>query len=132
MLNVTGAWAKLLDSDLPIRPVRVQVVRIRRPKSLELMAVSVIDNITGANFRSETNFCTRIGGEAPEDLVETVHPNCYGKNADRPIIDRFLERASHRFPAFKDSICLGGFGGIYDITPDGNPIIDRSTKFGGL
>ena len=37
-----------------------------------------------------------------------------------------------RFPAFAAATCRGGYGAIYDLTPDGNPILDRSGQVEGL
>ena len=132
-LNATGAWGNLLgDTVFPIRPTRVQVVRLRRPPALESLTVNVIDHVTGANFRAEDGWCTRIGGEAEEDLGETVNPDQFGLNADHHVIERYWSRARHRFPDFDRGVCLGGFGAIYDITPDGNPVLDHSSQVEGL
>lgn len=136
VINVTGPWANSLlaglGETLPINPIRVQMVHLRRPPSLRKLEQIVIDHTTGSYFRTDGTPNTLVGGEAPEDLEETANPNHFGLNADHDVILRYWRRAIHRFPSFRDAICRGGYGSLYDITPDGNPIIDSSQTTDGL
>lgn len=135
-VNVAGAWSNLIGGPIgevmPITPTRVQMVHLRRPPALESLSMNVIDYSTGAYFRVDAGYSTLIGGEAYDDLSETVHPNSYGLNADHSTIERFWGRAKLRFPDFANAICRGGYGALYDMTPDGNPILDRSAVVDGL
>lgn len=135
-LNAAGAWGNLVSGEsgdiLPLRPTRVQVIQLRRPPVLEPLSVSVIDYVTGAWFRRDAGGYTLVGGEAREDVQEVVNPNQYGLGADHDVITRFWDRAAARFPAFRDATCRGGYGAVYDLTPDGNPILDRSPTTEGL
>ena len=135
-LNAAGAWGNLvggLIGDLfPITPIRVQMVHMRRPPSFGPLDISFIDHTTEAYFRADGGDYTLVGGEAPIDMAETVNPNSYGLNADHDVILRFWERARRRFPAFDSAICRGGYGSLYDMTPDANPILDRSPLVEGL
>ena len=65
-------------------------------------------------------------------MGEVVNPDAYGLNADHDTITRFWERAAFRFPGFAATTPLGGYGSLYDMTPDGNPILDRSAAVSGL
>ena len=133
---VTGPWtnrlAGSLGETLPIMPLRVQMVHLRRPPPLEPLTTTVIDQTSGAYFRANAGFHTLQGGEAPEDMGEVVNPDAYGLNADHDTITRFWERAAFRFPDFAATTPLGGYGSLYDMTPDGNPILDRSAAVSGL
>jgi len=133
---VTGAWTNALaaptGATLPITPLRVQMVRLRRPPCLESLTTTVIDQTTGAYYRGNAGFHTLLGGEAPEDMNEVVNPEAYGLNADHDTISRYWERARYRFPAFAATTPLGGYGSLYDMTPDGNPILDKSGLVRGL
>lgn len=135
-VNAAGAWGNLVGGMagevVPFRPVRVQMVHLRRPPALEALTVNVIDYLTGAYFRVDAGYCTLVGGESPEDLAETVNPNTFGLNADHDVIVKFWERARRRFPAFDAATCRGGYASLYDLTPDGNPILDRSAVVDGL
>ena len=128
----TNALAIPLGEPLPIAPTRVQMVHLRRPPALESLGVNVIDYTTGAYFRVDAGFGTLVGGEAWDDLNEIVNPDAFGLNADHDVIAKFWERAKLRFPDFAAATCRGGYGSLYDMTPDGNPILDRSRAVDGL
>ena len=128
----TNALAVPLGEPLPVTPIRVQMVHLRRPPALESLGVNVIDYATGAYFRVDAGFGTLVGGEAWDDLTEIANPDAFGLNADHDVIARFWERAKLRFPDFAAATCRGGYGSLYDMTPDGNPILDRSRAVDGL
>ena len=128
----TNALAAPLGEPLPITPIRVQMVHLRRPPALESLNVNVIDYTTGAYFRVDAGFGTLVGGEAWDDLTEIANPDAFALNADHDALTKFWDRAQLRFPAFAAAICRGGYGSLYDMTPDGNPILDRSRVVDGL
>ena len=132
----TGPWTNRLAAPLgqvlPITPIRVQMVHLRRPPVLEAFTATVIDQTSGAYYRRNAGFHTLLGGEAPEEMNEVVNPDAYGLNADHDTITRFWERARYRFPDFAATTPLGGYGSLYDMTPDGNPILDESATIQGL
>ena len=75
---------------------------------------------------------TLVGGEDWDDLSEVVNPDAFGLNADHDTITRFWDRARLRFPDFHAATQRGGYGSLYDMTPDGNPILDKSPNVEGL
>ena len=97
-----GPWvnqlATPLGESLPITPIRVQMVHLRRPPSLEALTTNVIDYTTGAYFRVDAGYGTLVGGENLDDLNEVVNPDAFGLNADHNTITKFWERAKLRFP----------------------------------
>ena len=131
-----GPWvnqlAAPLGEPLPVTPIRVQMVNLRRPPSLESLTTIVIDYATGAYFRVDSGPNTLVGGEAWDDLNEVANPDAFGLNADHDTITRFWDRAKLRFPDFEAATCRGGYGSLYDMTPDGNPILDASRNVEGL
>ena len=108
------------------------MVHLRRPPYMEDLEQIVVDHTSGAYFRTDGAPFTLVGGEAEEDLVETVDPDSFALNADHDFITRYWNRAIMRFPSFKDASCRGGYGSLYDMTPDSNPIIDKSPNIDGL
>ena len=102
------------------------MVHLRRPPSLESLTTIVIDYTTRAYLRMNAGFKTLLGGESEEDLSEVVNPDAFGLNADHDTITRFWDRAKMRIPEFAAATPMGGYGSLYDLTPDGNPILDRS------
>ena len=121
-----------MGESLPVTPIRVQMVSFRRPPALESMTTTVIDHTTGAYFRADSDHRTLVGCEAPEDLTEVVDPDSHGLSADDGTIAGLWDRARQRFPDFSAAVCRGGYGALYDMTPDGNPILDRSRTVEGL
>ena len=136
VVAAAGPWCNSLAAgvgeSLPITPIRVQSIHLRRPPALESFTTCVIDYATGAYFRPDAGYSTLVGGENMDDLTEIVNPDSFGLNADHSIIARFWERAKYRFPDFAAATCRGGYGSLYDMTPDGNPILDRSRTVDGL
>lgn len=132
----TGPWtnwlAAPLGEPLPIMPLRVQMVHLRRPPPLESFTPTVIDQTNGAYYRQNAGLYTLMGGEAPEDMGEVVNPDAYGLNAEHDTITRYWQRARLRFPDFAATTPQGGYGSLYDMTPDGNPILDMSGAVEGL
>ena len=127
-----GPWvnqlATPLGESLPITPIRVQMVHLRRPPSLEALTTNVIDYTTGAYFRVDAGYGTLVGGENLDDLNEVVNPDGFGLNADHNTITKFWDRAKLRFPDFSAATQRGGYGSLYDMAPDGNPILDKSAS----
>jgi len=136
VINVTGPWANILighnDTPLPITPIRVQMVHLRRPPNLEMLEHIIIDHTCGAYYRTDGKPNTLVGGESAEDMSEVVNPDTFGLNADHDFITRFWNRAINRFPDFADATCRGGYGSLYDMTPDANPILGESPNISGL
>ncbi len=136
VVAATGPWANQLAAPLgetlPITPLRVQMVHLRRPPSLESLTAIVIDFTTGAYLRVNSGFKTLVGGQASEDLNEIVNPDAFGLNADHDTIMGFWDRAKLRIPDFAAATPMGGYGSLYDITPDANPILDKSAAVEGL
>ena len=132
----TGPWCNQLAASvgehLPVTPIRVQMLSFRRPPALASMTTIVIDHTTGAYFRADSDYRTLVGGETPEDLTEVVDPDSYGLTADHGTIASLRNRARQRFPDFAAAIYRGGYAALYDMTPDGNPILDRSGVVEGL
>lgn len=132
----TGPWcnrlAACVGENLPVAPVRVQMATFRRPPALENMSTTLIDHTTGIYFREDSGLRTLVGGEAPEDLNEIVDPNSCSIAADHDKVADFWARARRRVPDFAAAVYRGGYGALYDMTPDGNPILDRSETTEGL
>ncbi len=136
VVTATGPWVNKLAAPLgeflPVTPIRVQMVHLRRPPMLESLNTNIIDYTTGAYFRVDAGHNTLVGGEEWDDLGEVVNPDAFGLNADHDTITRFWDRAKLRFPDFAAATQRGGYGSLYDMTPDGNPILDRSATIEGL
>ena len=131
-----GPWCNRLAANvgehLPVTPIRVQMAHWRRPPVLEDMTTIIIDHTQGVYLRADSGHRTLVGGEAPSDLKEGVDPNSYKLNVDHDKVLDFWGRVSRRFPDFAAAVFRGGYAALYDLTPDGSPILDRSSTTEGL
>ena len=125
VVAATGPWvnglAAPLGEILPVTPVRVQMVHMRRPPALESLTIAVADGITGGYIRAGEGFNTLVGGEAPEDFSEVSDPDDFSMTADHETVARFWNRAKLRFPDFAAATPLGGYAALYDMTPGRKP-----------
>ena len=121
-----------LGETLPITPVRVQSAHVRRPPALESLETIVIDNTTGTYVRANEGPLAVLGGESPGDMREVVEPDAFDETADNATVADLWARMTRRIPAFAAATPLGGYGAMYDMTPDANPILDRSATADGL
>ncbi len=136
VVAVTGPWvnqlAAPLGDTLPVSPIRVQMVILRRPPSLDNLSTMIIDHTTNTYMRFNEGSTTLASSMDEADISEVVNPDAYGLNADHDFITRFWGRAGRRVPGFAAATPLGGYGSLYDLTPDGNPILDASPGVKGL
>ena len=136
VVAVTGPWvnqlAAPLGEPLPVTPVRVQMVVLRRPPSLEAFSTIVMDHTSGIYLRVNAGSTTLAGAMFEEDLTERADPDAYGLNADHDAIVSYWGRAARRVPEFAATTPLGGYGSLYDLTPDGNPVLEASESVKGL
>ena len=73
-----------------------------------------------------------LGGESPDDLREAVDPDACDQSAGHDTIADLWARMTRRIPDLAAATPLGGYGAMYDMTPDGNPILNRSQTVEGL
>jgi sarcosine oxidase subunit beta len=131
VVNAAGPWAalaaKLAGAELPITPLRRQIVKTQRCDFLPAKFPMLIDMSNGFHFRRE--------GEAIlmawPDEEET-----YGfKTSFTPdFIEKILTRAVNRVPQFADlpvnpHQC---WAGMYEVSPDHHAIIGPAPEVNGL
>ena len=124
----TGPWADDLLSplgfDVPLTFARHQVVRLAQPPELAASDMSVHPTIasvpSGLAVRPDTPGTALVGYR--EDLVDR---DTYNRGLDTNIAAEAVEILSRIFPDYQDAGIIGGWAGIFTVTPDWNPIIDR-------
>ena len=131
-----GAWSvpllRVVDIDAPIEAIRVQVAFLNRPLSMPVEGqMAYVD--TAANM-----FCRPWGpnrtmvGIGGGEFHDTADPDHYSESNDAgfpPLVQRYLSR---RMPAMSAATYLYGHAGLYDMTPDAHPILDRAPGLDGL
>ena len=120
-----GPWApKLLGPlgfDIPLEPVRHQVVQIQRPWDILPHHPAVADIANKASFRPDGDQFTLIG--VGED--ETVDADSFNPAVDFEPAAQAFERVVQRMPALGQGYFRGGWAGLFTVTPDWHPVLDR-------
>jgi len=120
VVNVAGAWgaqvAKMAGFDLPVVPYRRQVFVTKAFDAIPKPVPMILDIEPAFYFR----------GEGPGILMgmsDQEEPPSLNTNVDYHFLERVIEMAVRRAPLLEEAEILRGWGGLYDITPDDNPII---------
>jgi sarcosine oxidase subunit beta len=129
VIDVAGPWsaevAAMAGFDLPVKPVRRQVFVSARFDPIPKPVPMILEIDTAFYFR----------GEGPGILMGMSDPNeppSYNLNWDYSFMEKVIEQAVHRAPVLEECEINRGWGGLYDITPDDNPIIGRLPEAQGF
>jgi sarcosine oxidase subunit beta len=120
-----GPWTSALHLDaagaLPIQLDRGQVCYLSRPNGLPDKEIGFYDETTGlyTHANGDTNL---VGVDWPFDPVDD--PAHYVREVDAAYVRAARSKLCHRFPLLRTSQLVRGVVGLYDFTPDGQPIID--------
>jgi glycine/D-amino acid oxidase-like deaminating enzyme len=127
-----GLWAPRLLAPLgievPIAPTRHQMCFFRRPPGFDGHP-GMIDRPSGTYMRPETGNLTIHGVSTYHEVVDPDH---YNEGADPEEVARSAELIARRFPVMEHGLSMGGYSGVYDVTPDHEPILGPIPEFAGL
>ena len=128
-----GPWSRALFQgmglDLPVRPLRHQVVILRRPQDLLPDHPIVADLINDVNFRPDVGHLTLLGVNSGDAFVDL---DAYNQGADMDVVQDGVGRVVRRCPLLSQAYFRGGWAGLYDVTPDWHPILDAVEGVEGL
>jgi sarcosine oxidase subunit beta len=127
-----GLWAdrllRPLGVDVPVTPRRHQMCFFRRPPEFAAHP-AILDRPHGTYMRPETGNLTIHGLSVYEDVVD---PDAYNEGADPGEILRNAELIARRFPCMEHGLSMGGYSGVYDVTPDHEPVLGAISEYAGL
>jgi glycine/D-amino acid oxidase-like deaminating enzyme len=127
-----GLWAPSLLGPLgitvPIAPTRHQMCFFRRPPGFDGHP-GMIDRPSGTYMRPETGNLTIVGLSTYHDVVD---PDQYNEGADASEVMRNAELIANRFPVMEHGLSMGGYSGVYDVTPDHEPVLGPIPEYQGL
>ncbi len=126
-----GPWATELlmsvGAPLPLSYIRHQVIQFHRPLDRIPILPTVADVTGGYSFRPDSGDTTLVTiKEDPEDR------DTYNRGVDAEVAAEAVEQMARRMPGFEDAGWDGGWSGVFTITPDWHPIIDRVPGVDGL
>ena len=127
----SGPWSRQIMAqagiDVPLTPVRHQVAMVVR--TLDQMPDHPIvgDIAQSFSFRPDGSGMTLCGfGE------EEVSVDSYNQGVDMEGVAETLGKLAQRMPQMADSYYRGGWSGLFTVTPDWHPILDRVPGVEGL
>ena len=127
-----GPWAgPLLASigvDVPLRPIRHQVIMLRRPQDAVPDHPIIGDVVNDMSPRPDIGNLTLIG--VGED--EESDPESFNQGVDMPMVEQTFQKLVRRMPGMTNALFRGGWSGLFTITPDWHPVLDRVDGIDGL
>jgi sarcosine oxidase subunit beta len=129
VVNAAGPWAgqvaALAGVDLPITPLRRQIVVTTPLAGVPADFPFVIDFSRSLYFHREGEGI--LTGQSNPD--ETPG---FDQSVDHAWTEQHLELAAWRFPLLSQAGLLSQWAGLYEVTPDAHPVIDRLREPAGF
>lgn len=131
-----GAWAanvaRLAGIELPIRPQRQHLFRCALPDFWPYRFPMVVDP-TGVHWRHDDP--DHVSDLDRIVVARTIHDEPFAENfeCDASRWERdFFPPLVHRVPALKGVRVIEGWCGLYEVTPDHNPVVGALPQVAGL
>jgi sarcosine oxidase subunit beta len=131
VVNAAGPWAaeiaKMAGTELPVQPLRRQLVPTEPFDGLPQRFPMVIDMSTGFHFRREGKGILLAWNDPDEK------PG-FKSETDPAFVEKILTRAASRVPCLADASVnpRRAWAGLYEMTPDHHAIIGPSPDVEGL
>lgn len=129
VVNVAGPWggevARMAGLEFPVNPYRRQVFMTRAFDAIFQPVPMIIDFDALFYFRGE-------GPGILTGMSDLDEPPSFNTHVDWNFLEKVIEKAVHRAPVLEKAKILKGWGGLYTITPDENPIIGRIPHMEGF
>ena len=128
----TGPWSgpflSSIGVDVPLRPIRHQVIMLRRPQDIVPDHPIIGDVVYDMSPRPDVGNITLIGVGEDED----AEPESFNQGVDMPMVERSFENLTRRMPGMASALFRGGWSGLFTTTPDWHPVLDRVDGIEGL
>jgi sarcosine oxidase subunit beta len=131
VVNAAGPWAaqvaRMAGAELPVEPLRRQLVPTEPFNQLPQRFPMVIDMSTGFHFRREGKGIL-LAWNDPEETVG------FKTDFDPKFVEKILTRAADRVPCLVDAEVnpRRAWAGLYEMTPDHHAIIGPAANVAGL
>lgn len=135
IILATGPWSKQIFAGLginvPVKAVRHPVAIFQRPEGYSGNHTLVFDFPREAYYKPEGKKFFYAGSLGIElDKVE-IDPDNYNESVSFDEVEKFSEQAATAIPIMgTGGMYLRGYTGVYDVTPDQQPIIDEFSDSG--
>lgn len=127
VIDAAGPWgaklAAIAGVDIPITVTRHPVVVMQRPRTWETPTPVWGDLIGGWYFKPDGKTGIMVG--SVQDDHRSVDADAYVDTATHDEIAAASSAILRRFPVMEEGTARSGWAGLYDVTPDSQPVIDR-------
>lgn len=134
VVNVAGVWgthiAQMVGIKIPIKVSRHPVVILQRPSSWRTPTPVWVDLVTGWYFKPERNTGIMVG--SVQDIDDEISIEDHSTVPSYEEIETFSAATLKRFPVMEEGLAQGGWAGLYDVTPDWQPIISAVPEIQGF
>ncbi|MFN8496567.1 MAG: FAD-binding oxidoreductase [Anaerolineae bacterium] len=129
VVNCAGPWAaqigEMAGVDLPIVPLKRQVYITDRFDGLAPDVPMTVDFGPSFYFRRE-------GAGIVFGMTDKTQPPGFDLTLDPAWLSVTIEQALRRVPVLAEARVMRGWAGLYDTTPDGNPILGAVPDVAGF
>jgi sarcosine oxidase subunit beta len=136
VIVATNAWANELlapiGAAVPILPSRHAILGLRRSPEFGAPHPILFDYGHRLYIRPDGDYVTLVGSSDPDDALLAADPHNYHEGLMRDEIQRYGAGASSLLPSLQTAVVRGGWAGIYDVTPDWQPMIGADPHLEGL
>lgn len=120
VINAAGPWGgdicRMTGRRFPVFPYRRQVFVTKAFAAIAKPVPLILDFDSLFYFREE-------GPGILMGMSDPDEPSSFNTRVDRAFMERVIEAACRRAPMLAEAHIAKGWGGLYTITPDENPII---------
>jgi sarcosine oxidase subunit beta len=134
VINAAGPWgaqvAAMAGVQIPITVTRHPVVVTERPAAWRTPTPVWGDLIGGWYFKPDGRAGILVG--SVQDDLHSVDVDNYADIATHDEIAAASSALIRRFPIMEEGTARSGWAGLYDVTPDSQPVIDRISDVPGF
>lgn len=135
VVNAAGPWGVTLAAqiglEIPLVITRHPVVIMQRPEAWRSPTPVWGDLIGGWYFKPDGGNTGIMVGSVRDDN-HAVDPETYRDTPTHDEIDAASSAIVRRFPIMEEGTARKGWAGVYDVTPDSQPVIDRIDEVPGF
>ena len=129
VVDAAGPWLAIVGGmagiELPVLPYRRQIFVTHPFPAIPNPVPMVIDFQPSFYFRKE-------GPGILMGMTDDEEPPSFNTHADWDFLAQVVEKAIHRAPILEQAGFMDGWGGLYAVTPDDNPILGPLPELEGF
>ena len=128
VVNAAGPWADRVAAwagvQAPIQVTREEEILMETSEVGGPPRLVFSDMAKAIYYRPHGSSRTLVGRGFPKEYQQ-VDPDGYERSADADFVRETHDRFLRRFPSFDKALAIEAYTGLYDVTPDWNPILGR-------